>query len=76
MSRTHAAMMGTLLAWLYLARPNIGGVFIASFGVVILARLLSPSDFGIVAMASVVTGFAHIFRDFGTVAAVIQRREL
>jgi PST family polysaccharide transporter len=45
-------------------------------GIVILARLLSPSDFGVVAMASVVTGFAHIFRDFGTVAAVIQRREL
>jgi O-antigen/teichoic acid export membrane protein len=43
---------------------------------VILARLLSPSDFGVLAMALLVTGFAAIFRDFGTVAAVIQRREL
>jgi PST family polysaccharide transporter len=45
-------------------------------GMVILARLLSPADFGIVAMAAVVIGFANIFRDFGTVPAVIQRREL
>jgi len=34
----HATLMGTLLAWLYLARPNIGGVFIAYFGVLILLR--------------------------------------
>jgi O-antigen/teichoic acid export membrane protein len=45
-------------------------------GMVILARLLSPSDFGVVAMAMLVTGFAAIFRNFGTVQAVIQRREL
>jgi O-antigen/teichoic acid export membrane protein len=43
---------------------------------VILARLLSASDFGVVAMALLVTGFGAIFRDFGTVQAVIQRREL
>jgi O-antigen/teichoic acid export membrane protein len=43
---------------------------------IILANLLSPADFGIVAMAALVTGFAAIFRDFGTMAAVIQRREL
>lgn len=45
-------------------------------GMMILARLLSPRDFGVVAMAAVATGFAAIFRDFGTFAAVIQRREL
>jgi O-antigen/teichoic acid export membrane protein len=45
-------------------------------GMVILARLLSPSDFGVVAMASIVTGFAWMFRDFGTMTALIQRREL
>jgi O-antigen/teichoic acid export membrane protein len=47
-----------------------------ALGMVVLARLLSPADFGVVAMASLVTGFAAIFRDFGTTAAVIQRREL
>jgi O-antigen/teichoic acid export membrane protein len=43
---------------------------------VILARLLSPSDFGVAAMAWVVTGFVGILYDGGTKAAVIQRRDL
>lgn len=42
-------------------------------GVVFLTRLLHASDFGVVAMASAVTGFTLLFRDFGTTAAVIQR---
>ena len=42
-------------------------------GVLILARLLPPSDFGLVALAAVVTGFASLFRDFGTAAAIIQK---
>jgi PST family polysaccharide transporter len=42
---------------------------------VVLARLLSPDDFGIVAMASVVTGFVILLSDLGTSAAVIQRAE-
>jgi len=41
-----------------------------------LSRLLSPADFGLVAIASVVTSFAALFRDLGTAAAVIQRPEL
>jgi PST family polysaccharide transporter len=43
---------------------------------VILARLLAPSDFGLVSMAMVVVGFVGIFKDLGTAAAVIQRKEL
>jgi len=43
---------------------------------VILARLLAPSDFGLVGMAMVVIGFINIFKDLGTAAAVIQRKEL
>lgn len=42
-------------------------------GVLTLTRLLPPSDFGLVAMAAVVTGFASLFRDFGTAAAIIQK---
>ena len=42
---------------------------------VILARLLSPDDFGVIAMASVVTGFVILLSDLGTSAAVIQRAE-
>jgi len=43
---------------------------------VILARLLSPSDFGLMSMAIVVTGFIALFKDLGTSAAVIQHKNL
>jgi PST family polysaccharide transporter len=42
----------------------------------ILARLLSPADYGLMSMAVVVTTFAALFRDLGTAAAVIQQKEL
>ena len=42
----------------------------------ILARLLLPSDYGLVGMAFVVTGFASIFSDLGTSAALIQKKEI
>ena len=44
--------------------------------IIVLARLLLPSDFGLVGMAMVVVGFINIFKDLGTTAAVIQRQEL
>ncbi len=43
---------------------------------VILARLLTPNDFGLLAMVIVFTNFAGIFRDFGLTAALIQREGL
>ena len=42
-------------------------------GVLILARLLPPADFGLIAIAATVTGFASLLRDFGTAAAIIQK---
>jgi PST family polysaccharide transporter len=42
---------------------------------IILARLLSPSDFGLVAMAAVLIGFIELFQDLGTASAVIQRKD-
>ena len=39
--------------------------FINLFSTIILARLLSPEDYGIITMVLVVTGFAKIFRDLG-----------
>src|SRR4051812_1777323 len=41
---------------------------------IILARLLTPADFGLVAMAAVVIGFIEVFQDLGTATAVIQRK--
>ena len=42
----------------------------------ILARLLTPNDFGLLAMVVVFTNFVMIFRDFGLTAALIQRKEI
>jgi PST family polysaccharide transporter len=38
----------------------------------ILARLLSPRDFGLVAMATAITGFLVYFQDFGLSTAAVQ----
>ncbi|MGY2743211.1 lipopolysaccharide biosynthesis protein [Arthrobacter sp. UYCu723] len=44
--------------------------------VAILARLLSPADYGLLAMVAAVIGVADIFRDFGLSTAAIQARTL
>jgi O-antigen/teichoic acid export membrane protein len=43
---------------------------------VILTRLLSPQDFGLVAMVVVFTGFASVFTDMGFGAALVQKLDL
>ncbi|MEN6642158.1 MAG: lipopolysaccharide biosynthesis protein [Armatimonadia bacterium] len=43
---------------------------------ILLARLLMPKDFGVVSMATMVTGLASVFRDLGLGQALIQRREV
>ena len=44
--------------------------------VLILARLLTPSDFGIVAMATIVSGFASSFAEFGAQQLLIRQRDV
>ena len=41
-----------------------------------LARLLSPREFGLVGMATAVTGFVAVLRDFGLANATIQKKQL
>jgi PST family polysaccharide transporter len=43
---------------------------------VVLARLLAPNDFGLLAMASVFTGMVFFVLDMGLSAALVQRQEL
>ncbi len=43
---------------------------------IILARLLMPDDFGILALATMVTGLAGVFRDLGLGQALVQRKEI
>ena len=42
----------------------------------ILARLLTPADYGLLGMATVIVIFLGRFADFGTGSAIIQRRDL
>jgi PST family polysaccharide transporter len=42
----------------------------------ILARLLTPADYGLVAMVAVVIVFAEMFKDMGLTLATIQRSEI
>jgi len=43
---------------------------------VILARLLAPADFGLIAMVVVFSGFMNLFQDMGLTMATIQRKEI
>ena len=42
----------------------------------ILARLLTPTDYGLVAMVAVVIGFVAMFKDLGLSMATVQRTEI
>lgn len=42
----------------------------------VVARLLTPSDYGLVGMATVYVGFVHMINDFGLTAAIIHQRDL
>lgn len=42
----------------------------------ILARLLTPADFGLIAMVSAFTEFVNIFKDLGLSMATIQRKDI
>lgn len=42
----------------------------------VLARLLTPADFGLVAMVTAVTGFVSLFKDMGLSTATIQRAQI
>jgi len=44
--------------------------------VAVLARLLSPEDYGLMAMVAVVVGFATVFADMGVNSAYVQRQNV
>lgn len=58
------------------ALSQVGRQGIQIFTTIILARVLTPSDFGLLNMALIIVGFAMVFKDVGTSAAIIQKREL
>lgn len=61
-------------AWTLFA--NVSSQAISFLVTVVLARLLTPGDFGIVAISAVFTGVITLFQDVGMGAALIQRKEI
>lgn len=55
---------------------QVGRVAIQLVSAAIMARLLSPEDFGLVAMALAATSFVALFSDLGLSTAVVQRKDL
>jgi O-antigen/teichoic acid export membrane protein len=62
---------GVLIASSQTAQFVLGTIF-----TIVLARLLTPADFGLVAMVTAVTGLAQVFADLGLSEATIQRPEI
>jgi len=52
------------------------GIAIQLTSTVVLARMLTPGDYGVLAMVMAVISFAGIFRDFGLSVAAIQKKHL
>jgi O-antigen/teichoic acid export membrane protein len=53
-----------------------GRFALQTIGMIALARILTPADFGLVAMVTVLTGFVSLFKDAGLPQATIQRQEI
>jgi O-antigen/teichoic acid export membrane protein len=52
------------------------GRVISFANTILLARILSPDDYGLMAMAMVVSGFIAFFNEVGLGSAIIQRKEV
>jgi len=62
------------IKWVALSKTT--QIALQLISITVLTRLLSPDQYGLMAMATVVTNFTLIIRDLGTAAAIIQRKEL
>ncbi|MDD2595937.1 MAG: lipopolysaccharide biosynthesis protein [Bacteroidales bacterium] len=61
---------------LYTAISKYIGIVVSLVVAGVLARLLVPDDFGIVAIATVIISFFSVFSDLGISTAIIQKNEL
>jgi O-antigen/teichoic acid export membrane protein len=61
------------IAWNYVSFAS--GKVLVLVTMAVLARLLSPEQFGIVGFATLVTAYLSVLKDLGLGAAVIQRQE-
>ena len=45
-------------------------------GTIVLARLLTPEDYGLIGMVAIVTGFVSMFKDMGLSMATVQKSDI
>lgn len=55
---------------------SILGKVVSLSSTLVLVRLLAPEDFGLMAMATTVTGFVGFFNEIGIGAAIVQQRDV
>lgn len=76
MSNQEKQFRATLMRGLrWSAIKRFGQAFMSIIVTVIMARLLTPSDFGLVAMATVFTGISNVFTELGTGEALIRKKD-
>ena len=61
---------------LYTSIAKYAGIFISMIVTFVLARILDPSDFAVIAIAVVILNFLNLFTDFGLGPAIIQNDDL
>jgi len=71
-SLAHSAARGAFFTF----AAQAAKILLQLASVVVLSRLLSPHDYGLLAIVLVVVGLGEIFRDFGLTSASIQATEL
>jgi len=64
----------TLKGIAFLGIGKSAGKVISFVNTLILARILAPEDYGLMAMAMVIAGFVSFFNDVGFGSAIIQRK--
>jgi O-antigen/teichoic acid export membrane protein len=69
-----ASLTGTALVWRAIQLVGVKTIFLVRL--LILARLLSPDDFGLLAIAVTAIGFLLSVTDFGMIPALVQREQI
>jgi polysaccharide transporter, PST family len=75
-SQAESLMRNTIRGSVFAIVAQVIRIAIQLVGAMVMARLLEPNDFGLVAMATTVTVFVSIFTDMGLSTATIQRKEI
>jgi O-antigen/teichoic acid export membrane protein len=60
----------------WLAGARLAGQLVAWAITIIVIRILKPSDYGLMAIAEVMIGFAALFQELGLYSAMVQKRDL